>query len=50
MTLSKDAKDRVLSEVAFMVGQKALRPKQSAQQKLEELKSLKEEVKQHLSE
>ncbi len=50
MTLSKDAKDRVLDEVAFMVNQNAIQPKQTPEQKLEQLKALKSEVKQHLAE
>ena len=50
MTLSKDAKDRVLDEVAEIAKAGALRSKQTPDQQLEQLKSLKVQVKQHLAE
>jgi hypothetical protein len=49
MTLSSDAKNRVLDEVAAIANAGAIRSKLTPEQQLEELKDLKAKVKQHLA-
>jgi hypothetical protein len=44
MTLSKDEKDRVMNEVAFMTNQNAIRPSEMPKQRIKRLTGIKTKV------